>query len=508
MISADRWPLWTRLTLAMALGALAATGLAPLGYWPVTMLVLLTVPTLFLSAVSARQAALTGLALGAGWFAHALIWIVEPFLVDPIRHGWMAPFAVSFMALGGGAFWAVGFGAAYRLGHSDLGRVIALILTWSLVEFARAYLLTGFPWAALAQIWPDSDTALLLAWIGPQGLALATLLATLLPGVILTRPQTWPIKTTSLAPAVILFGLSLTLAQARPEKAPLTGATVRLIQPNAPQHKKWDPAYMPVFFQRQIDFTSAESKMGTRPDLIVWPETSVPTLLNHADQALAAITRAAAGTPVVLGLQRTEDAQYFNSLIYLDATGIVSGRYDKQHLVPFGEYVPLGDLAARIGIHGLAAQEGNGFSAGPGPQLLEMGALGMALPLICYEAVFPQDISGVSGRADFLLQITNDAWFGTASGPQQHLAQAQMRAIEQGLPMIRAANTGVSAMIDPWGRITAHLPLGQAGFVDATLPQPRPATLYARTGDMPVFLLLLLAAFGLWGLQPRQSKNI
>lgn len=504
MTSSTRWPLSARLLLSVALGALAALGLAPLSYWPLTLLVLLAVPALFLSASSARQAALIGWALGLGWFAYALIWIVEPFQVDAARYGWMAPFAVTLMAAGGGAFWAAGFGAAYRLCRSDPARIIALILMWSLVEFARAYLLTGFPWAALAQIWPGSDAALLLAWIGPQGLALATLLATLLPGLALIRPGALLPKLASLTPALILLTTSLTLAQTRPDIAPLTSKIVRLIQPNAPQHQKWDPAFIPVFFQRQLEF----SRAGARPDLIVWPETAVPTLLNHADRLLAQITAAAAGTPVVLGIQRAEGNQYFNALIYLDETGQVTGTYDKQHLVPFGEYVPLGNLAAQFGLHGLASQQGNGFSAGPGPQLLELGALGTALPLICYEVVFPQDVSAAPGRADFLLQITNDAWFGTASGPQQHLAQAQMRAIEQGLPMIRAANTGVSAMIDPWGRLTAHLPLGQAGYVDAALPRPRAPTLYARTGDGPVFLLLLILTLGLGGLQSRTVRRI
>ena len=146
-------------------------------------------------------------------------------------------------------------------------------------------------------------------------------------------------------------------------------------------------------------------------------------------------------------------------------------------------------------------------SAGPGPQILNIDGIGKALPLICYEVVFPQDVGGAGQRPGYLLQITNDAWFGTNSGPYQHLAQARMRAIEQGLPMIRVANTGVSAMIDPWGRITAAIPLGKAGFVDAILPSPRDPTVYARTGDAPVIVLLLIAAFGLFSLQSRGIRR-
>ena len=504
MISLARWPLLARAGVAAFLGTFAVFGLAPWGLWPVTLVVLLAVPALFGTASSTRQAALIGWAFGIGWFAHGLIWIVEPFLVDAARFGWMAPFAIGLMAAGGGLFWAIAFGAAFRLGRGDVTRVLALILTWSLVEFARAYLLTGFPWAALAQIWPGHDTALLLAWIGPHGLALITLLACLLPGLALLRSGRLAAKMASLLPALGMAAATLVLAQMRPEAATLTGSTIRLIQPNAPQHQKWDPAFTRMFFQRQLDFTSA----GPRPDLIVWPETSVPALLDNAALALEAITQAAAGAPVVLGIQSTRGARFYNSLIYMDAAGRMAGRYDKHHLVPFGEYVPLGNLAARFGLRGFAAQTGDGFSAGPGPVVLGLGGLGKALPLICYEVVFPQDVGGTDDRPEFLLQITNDAWFGSRSGPYQHLAQARMRAIEQGLPMIRAANTGVSAVIDPWGRIIAQLALGQAGYVDADLPTPLAPTLYARTGDGPVFLLLLAATIGLLGLQSRHKGSI
>ncbi len=229
-------------------------------------------------------------------------------------------------------------------------------------------------------------------------------------------------------------------------------------------------------------------------------------LLNEAAPTLERIAQAARGADVVLGIQRYEGWRIYNSLIRLDGAGELAGLYDKHHLVPFGEYVPLGDLAARIGLYGFAAQEGQGYSAGPGPRLLDLGALGPALPLICYEAVFPQDVAGVPELPRLLLQITNDAWFGTHSGPYQHLAQARMRAIEQGLPLLRAANTGVSALIGPRGAVIRSIPLGQAGYVDALLPAPLPPTVYARSGDWPVFLLLLLAGIAFKVVQWRRGS--
>ncbi|MFT7593337.1 MAG: apolipoprotein N-acyltransferase, partial [Paracoccaceae bacterium] len=162
-----RWSLRARLVLAALLGALGAFGLAPTGFWVITCAMLLAVPALFLAATSSRQAALTGLALGVGWFAHALIWIIEPFLVDLARHGWMAPFAIVLSAIGMGLFWAFAFWLAHLFGRTPAARIWAMIGAWSLAEFARAYIFTGFPWAALAQIWPDADAVLLLAWIGP-----------------------------------------------------------------------------------------------------------------------------------------------------------------------------------------------------------------------------------------------------------------------------------------------------------------------------------------------------
>ena len=493
-----RW-LPARMALAAVLGAGAAFGLAPYEIWPLTLVVLGLVPWLIRGADRAGQAGWIGWALGTGYFAHGLVWIVEPFLVDVSRHGWMAPFALIFLAGGLALFWAVAFWVAHRLTGSPVARVWMLIATLSLAEFARAYAMTGFPWAAVAQIWVGTDAALLLAWIGPQGLALATLLAAVLPGLAALSTGPVLLRVASFAPAAGLAIASLGLAAGLPETYPSTG-TVRLVQPNAPQHQKWDPQLMPVFFDRLVTYT----EQTPHPDLIIWPETAVPTLLEFAGPAFDVIADAAAGTPLAVGIQRTEGGRSYNSLVHLDAAGRVAAVYDKHHLVPFGEYFPGGDVAAQFGLRGFAAQDGDGYSAGPGPQVMSFGRLGQAVPLICYEAVFPQDVAGTPSRGDFLLQITNDAWFGQFVGPYQHLAQSRMRAIEQGLPMARSANTGVSAMIDPAGRIVASLPLGKAGFIDAALPAPLPPTLYARTGDLPLFLALLLATLVFGALHRRK----
>ncbi|MBL4766746.1 MAG: apolipoprotein N-acyltransferase [Rhodobacteraceae bacterium] len=507
MTSLARWSLWRRFGSMVLIGAFAALGLAPVGWWAATLLALLAVPAVFLSTETSRHAALIGWAFGFGWFLPALVWIIEPFLVDIATHGWMAPFALALFSGGMALFWGIAFWAAFRLGRSPLTKIAALVLMLSLAEFARAYVLSGLPWAALAQIWVNTSAARLLAWIGPHGLALLTLMVPVGTGYLLANAQGARSRIIAIVPVTVLCICVLGFDYAlKGNASPLTDATVRLIQPNAPQHQKWDPDYIPIFFSRSIDFTAAAPPPGQpQPDLIVWPESSIPMYFHAADPAFDVIMDAARGTPVVAGIQRRVGQRLYNSLVYLDEAGEVAAIYDKHHLVPFGEYIPLGNLASRFGWHGLASGEGDGFSAGPGPQVISLGPLGKALPLICYEAVFPQDVGGTTERPDFLLLITNDAWFGNYSGPYQHLAQAQMRSIEQGLPMIRAANTGISAMIDPLGRITRSLPLGEAGFIDARLPAPLPPTIYSKTGDLPLFLMLLAASLGLAGSQLRHK---
>ena len=226
-------------------------------------------------------------------------------------------------------------------------------------------------------------------------------------------------------------------------------------------------------------------------DLVIWPETALPYLLVDNPDLPALIGAAGRGAPVAVGLQRVEGTRGFNTMQVFATDGTTLASYDKHHLVPLGEYVPYGDVAYDwFGLKTFAPQLGQAYTAGPGPRVLDLGPkLGKVLPLICYEAVFPQDLR-VATRPGWLLQITNDAWFGTLSGPFQHAAQARLRAVEQGLPLARVANTGVTEMVDARGRVTAALPFGTPGYLDAALPGALPATPYSRFGEIPVLLLL------------------
>lgn len=496
-----------RALLAAGAGAIAAFGQAPYDIVGLLFVGLIAAFALFSWTGTAREASVIGWAFGTGYFMHALQWIVSPFLVDVARHGWMAPFALVLLSAGLALFWGLAFWIARR---RTTGALWALIVTWTLAEMLRAYVFTGFPWATPAQVIVNATAKGMLAWVGPHGVNLW--LFTLAGLTVMFWAQRR--RGAVVAP---VFGLSMLVALSVPvEEAPpvLTEHTVRLIQPNAAQRDKWDPEKIPVFYDRQLTFTAAPPvDGGPPPDLILWSETAIPWSLDLAGSALTEIAEAGGQGTVALGVQRRADLRYFNSMVVLDPDGTPAQVYDKHHLVPFGEYMPLGDLLGRLGIYGLAARNGNGYSSGPGAKLLDFGPLGKALPLICYEAVFAHDVGAAPERPNFLIQITNDAWFGKGAGPLQHLAQARMRAIEQGLPLARAANTGVSAMIDPRGQVTAALPLNTSGFVDARLPAPRAPTLYSRTGDVPLAVLLLigLAVTLLWrnsGRMPPESRGI
>jgi apolipoprotein N-acyltransferase len=479
----SRWP---RFLLTLLLGAGIGTGQVPWSLLPVSLAALFLAVWLFSSIENIKQAAWFGWALGMGYFAAFMFWIVEPFLVEPEIFGWMAPFALVFMVSGLALFWALGFGLAAALGRTRKRRLIALVFALGLAELMRSYVFTGFPWGLLGYIWLDTPVAQLASIIGPHGLGVLAL------GVVIL-PMMFPNKLVGsgafLAGFAAIWGAgSLLLGQ--PGKLADDAKTVRLIQPNATQQQKWDPEFAPVFFARQLGFTAAKS--DTPPDLVIWPEAAVTFWLGDEPEAQRLISEAApAGAQVIIGARRYEGRRIFNSMVALGQDGQPSAIYDKTHLVPFGEYVPFGGFLSRFGIYGLAAEDGAGFSAGDERNLLDLGALGKVVPLICYESIFPNLSRFTAERPDWILQITNDAWFGQLAGPQQHLAQARMRAIEQGLPFIRAANTGVSAVIDTKGRIIAQLGLGEAGFLDVKLPKADTVTLYNKTGDFAALILLL-----------------
>ena len=495
-----RWISLGRLRL-FAVGALAGLGQAPFDLPVVALPAFAAAIVLALGdGCPPRDAARRGWWAGFGYFLLTLHWIVDPFFVDPARDGWMAPFALLALPGGLALFWAGAFGAAAWLapGAGPGRRGLALALTFTLAEMLRAVLFTGFPWAMPATIWVETPLRLLASWIGPHGLNLLTLLAAAgLAGAWAGRGRA---RLLPLAAALALVGagglIGRALLDAVPASPPAGAPVIRLVQPDAPQELKWRPDMIGVFWQRQLDLSAAPvtGSSAARPAAVIWPEVALPYVLGdrpELDRLIVDLAQA----PVLVGAQRFAGPRLLNSLVVLDREGDTAALYDKHHLVPFGEFVPGGALAAELGLEGLATDALGGFSAGPGPAVLDLSRLGLGrvLPLICYEAIFPRNAVVPGPRPDWIVQITNDSWFGSFAGPQQHLAQARMRAVEQGLPLARVAQTGISAMIDPAGRITGQIPLHTAGALDAALPAPLPPTPYARWMDAPLHALLALA---------------
>lgn len=468
--------------VALVGGALAALGHAPFHLW------FLALPGFVAVVWSVSRAETPAGGFRNAWFAAAayfgvsLHWIVEPFLVDAATHGWMAPGALVLLAGGLALFWGAAGWLAHRLadGPSMIGLAFAVVLTAA--EVLRGVLFTGFPWAMPAYIWAETPLRAAVAFTGSYGLTFLMLVGAALAAAGVSS------KRSGLAAGVLLgalFAIGMVRLNDSAEERPL--GHVGLVHPSIPQSEKWVRSEVPGHIDRLLELTRDVTSADPAVDLVVWPEVAVVYPLDVAGPVLVEAARAAGDTLLITGINRRTDGDWFNSLVAIGQDGAVGITYDKVHLVPFGEYIPfqLGFLRA------MAATSSNGFSAGDAVRLIET-PLGKALPLICYEGIFPRHVFKAGNRADYLLLITNDAWFGTFAGPFQHLDQARFRAAEQGLPVVRAANSGVSTVIDRFGRIAA--PMGLADVAARGYPVlSGPPTLYARTGDMPLFVLLAVA---------------
>jgi apolipoprotein N-acyltransferase len=391
------------------------------------------------------------------------------------------------MAGGLALCWGAAFAVSKQF-QPSLGRyIIGLAVAWAAAEYLRSIVFTGFPWGLLGYTWVKTPIAQWAAIVGPYGLVLITVFGGLLVMSFPHKRYAGPLLSIVFFGTLWAGGAWRTPAIDAPQD---TNIRVRLVQPNAPQHLKWQPDWVGVFFRRALELTNEPAEQPV--DLVIWPETSVPFALQDNMGDLQILADAAGPrAQIIAGIRRFEDDRLYNSLVHIDQKGGLVSVYDKSHLVPFGEYFPYSEYLSGLGLRGLAANL-QGFSSGAGSEVISAYGLPSYLPLICYEAIFPYAVRTGDKRPEFLLHITNDAWFGDYIGPFQHLVQAQFRAIEQGLPVARAANTGVSAVIDPYGRILSGLKLNEKGRLDADLPVPLAPTIYARTGNIPFLALLFV----------------
>jgi apolipoprotein N-acyltransferase len=515
---------WRRWLIAFAAGAASALAMAPFDAWPVLFLTFPTLVWLIDGAAAGRWggltvAAVTGWWFGFGYFVYGLYWIGYAFLVDAPTFGWMMPFAVVGLPAVLAVYTGVGVALARMLWTRGASRILALAAALTATEWLRGHLFTGFPWnafgyalAAPGRISADLANEIGLAigqsaaLIGIWGLTFVAVVVFASPATLIDDPAETPRPWLPLLLGLLVlagFGGFGAWRLAHIPTETVEGVRLRIMQPNLRQDVRFNYAARNEVMDRYIalsDRVVGPHSRGVRDATqLIWPESPFPFILTREPKALAQITRLLSpSTVLITGAMRLPqnfdpaDPHAYNSMYVIDHDGSILSLYDKVHLVPFGEYLPFEHILERLGLQELTRQQG-GFLAGSSRRLLDVPGAPRALPLICYEIIFPGELAPAGERAGWMVNITNDGWFGISTGPYQHFQQARMAAIEQGLPLARAANTGISAVVDPVGRILKSLPLGSEGDLDSPLPRPIAPTIYARFGDLPAFIMLAAA---------------
>lgn len=520
----DRRRPWVLPVAVLLAGAATGLSLAPLHVLPFAFghAALLAAVA---GAGSVRSAAFRAWLWALGYHVAGLHWIANAMLVNAGEHAWLIPFANIGLPAVLALYAALAGGLARRLFRSGWPLWLGFAVLYSGAEWVRGHALTGFPWN-LPSATVDGWLPLLqpAALVGTYGLSLMVMVVTTAPalwwdgfwsaprGTVRSSRLVCSALAGILLAAMVAGGLVRLSAvpQVTEEGGRVPGTVVRVVQGNVPQRDKWNPLLKPDHLRRYMNLSNAGRPAdlrapgladNARPTVVVWPETAVAHLLADAPDLFEALSHAApAGGSLLFGaprLGRSDGAEtVHNSVFAVDSRGALSWFFDKAHLVPFGEYVPLRRIIPVTPI----VQSRRDFVPGPGPRTLDLPGAPPVSLLICYEAIFPDGAVAADRRPAWLLNATNDAWFGRWSGPYQHLAIARLRAIEQGLPMVRAANTGVSTVIDPAGRIVASVGMGVTGSLDAPLPAAMPATPFGIGGDIPFSLmvvsLLAIAAYG------------
>ncbi len=505
---------WRRVALALAAGVLGALALPPFDLWPL-LFIAVPVVLLLLEGIEPgqwRRAFMLGWAFGFGYFLFAFHWIGFAFLVNAHDYLWMMPFAVGGLAAAMAVYWGLAFVCLNLSGFRRLPLAVVFAVALGVAEFLRGILFTGFPWAApgLAGDGMGAVAQTASLW-GMSGL---TLLIMLWSGVwprMFDQRSPWPHRLIAIfiiatLPLCWAWG-SFRLQDAH--VATVEGVNIRLVQPDISQDDKWRGDNARGIFDQLLEMSSRDSQDGRPVTHIIWPESAVPFLIDESDGAKLELAQLLGGEKTLItgALRRDkshtatfDDDKVYNSILAFDGVGNVVAQYDKWRLVPGGEFLPFEWLLKPLGFRKVVKVPGS-FEAGTGPVTFAIPNAPPAGFSICYEIIFPDHLVDAQKRPGWLVNVTNDGWFGNSTGPYQHLAQARFRAIEQGLPILRAANTGISAVIDPYGRYVATLSIGHEGVIDAALPQSLEPPLFARYG--PLIGLLMLVFPGIFGIAIR-----
>jgi apolipoprotein N-acyltransferase len=509
---------WRRAAIAFIAGAASALALAPINAWPILFLTLPVLVWLVDGSVAARwgstmAAAVAGWCFGFGYFLAGLYWVGYAFLVDAKTFGWLLPVAIGGLPAYLALYTALGVAAARLIWVRGPVRLLALASMLTAAEWLRGHLLSGFPWNTFGYaLTQPLALAQSVSLIGIWGLTFLCIAICASPAVL-----TDDIADTPHPRRAPLAGILILLALAGYGVVRLThqpidyvnGVKLRIMQPNLQQDVKFNYAakrdVMNLYVRLSNRITGPQSKGAQDATHLIWPESAFPFFLTREPDALAQIVQLLQPNTVLITgavragttAQNEAVATAYNSVYVIDHDGAIDGIYDKVHLVPFGEFLPFERLLEKIGLRNLTKQVG-GFSIGDRRRAIAVPGAPKMLPLICYEAIFPGAAVPAGERPGWLVNVTNDGWFGNSSGPYQHFQQARMLAIAEGLPLVRAANTGISAVVDPFGRVIGSLPLGIQGVLDARLPLAIDPTLYARFGNeiFAIFLIVGLLIVG------------
>lgn len=520
---------WKRRLLAFLAGALSALAMPPFDAFPVLFL---TFPVFvwLLDATAADPSPThfarltkwfaTGWWFGFGYFLAGMWWIGAALLVEADRFAIFLPLAVFGLPAALALFWGLGALLAGALWKEGWRRVLALALGLGVAEYLRGTILTGFPWNAIgyaAMTTPlTMQKAAVFGLYGVTALSVAVFAA---PAILAPRiPQN---RLGAMAAILLLVVADIGFGAWRLSHFPLhmvAGVSVRLVQPAIDQGEKWTPGVEDRNFRQLLDLstraTSPQKPGLSGTTLLVWPETAFPFILTERPDALSALgAMIPPGTVLAAGAVRIEPPApgrrrelAFNSVYVVDDTGAIAAAADKRHLVPFGEYLPFREFAESLGLEQVVQTPG-GFEAGTSAVLLDAGKAGKFLPLVCYEAIFPREAFRSVPRPDFVVNVTNDAWFGMTPGPYQHWRQAVVRGVEEGLPVVRAANDGISSVSGPLGRVVEKVPLGVRGVIDSELPAAISPTLFSRLGNtLFLAILALFFAISVWPAMPGRRK--
>lgn len=506
---------WRRALIAFAAGAISVFALAPFSFWPVLFFTFPVMVWLIDGSSASRwggtaAAFVDGWWFGFGYFLAGLYWIGNAFLVDARMFGWLLPIAVTVLPAGLALFTGFGFALARLLWTRGPLRLVALAVGLTVAEWLRGHVLTGFPWNTFGHALSGSLTlAQSASLIGMWGLTFAAVGIFASTAVLADDRADGRRPWMPLAASLLLLAGLAVFGAVRLTTTPtefVADVQLRIMQPNLQQDQKFNYSAKDQVMRRYLTLSAGVA--GTPDDAasqrsvlagithLIWPESAFPFLLTREADALAQIAELLPqGTVLITGAARAEasataqNPRVYNSIYVIDHDGGILSVYDKVHLVPFGEYLPFQATLERMGLMQLTKLPG-GFVAGDRRRTIESPRAPPFLPLICYEIIFPRQAVPRGERPAWLLNVTNDAWFGFSPGPYQHFEQARLRAIEEGLPLVRAANTGISAVTDPLGRVIKSLPLGAEGILDSPLPRQIAQPFYARTGD--AFLAIVL----------------